>query len=247
MQLLVSVRTAADARVALAGGADVIDAKEPSAGALGPVSLDVLDAIVAAVHGGRMVTAALGDAADEASVEDAARRFAAGGAALVKVGFAQVASAARVEALIAAAVRGARAGSASAGVVAVGYADHRPASSIAPGALVDAAISAGATGVLLDTVDKTGPGLCHLMSREALTAWLRRAHDAGLLAAVAGQLTRDDLSIVRDAGADIAGVRGAACDGGRDGHVSLERVRALAASCARPTEASAASEASVLP
>ena len=61
----------------------------------------------------------------------------------------------------------------------------------------------------------------------ALVAFVSSVREAGLFVALAGQLTADDLPFVRDAGADIAGVRGAACDGGRNGHVSAERVRAL--------------------
>ena len=41
MHLLVSVRNAEEAAAALAGGADVIDAKDPAAGALGPVPVQV--------------------------------------------------------------------------------------------------------------------------------------------------------------------------------------------------------------
>ena len=46
---------------------------------------------------------------------------------------------------------------------------------------------------------------------------------------MAGKLTADDLGFVRNAGADIAGVRGAACEGGRTGRVTVEKVRLLAA------------------
>jgi len=42
MRLLVSVRDASEARAALAGGAGIIDAKEPLNGPLGAVSSDVL-------------------------------------------------------------------------------------------------------------------------------------------------------------------------------------------------------------
>ena len=234
MRLLVSVRTAAEARDACAGGAGIIDAKEPSAGALGAAPFDELRSIVAAVAGTRMVTAALGDASDEAVIETAARQFAGGGAALVKIGFAQVASGRRVERLIAAAVHGTR--SHGGGVIAVAYADHLPAGSIDPETLVDAAINAGAAGVLLDTVNKAGAGVCGLLSLSALADWSRRARAAGLLVAMAGQLTPDDLALVRGAGADVAGVRGAACDGGRNGRVSLARVRDLAARCAAPAQ-----------
>src|ERR1700693_1567851 len=96
MQLLVSVASAAEASAALAGGADVIDAKDPHAGALGAVSMKVLREIHAAVAGARLVTAALGDAADEAAIERAGCAFATAGAALVKIGFAGIVSARRV-------------------------------------------------------------------------------------------------------------------------------------------------------
>src|SRR4029450_2605959 len=69
MQLLVSVANAADASAALAGGADFIDAKDPRMGALGAVSLDVLHEIHSTVGTARPVTAAIGDASDEAAIE----------------------------------------------------------------------------------------------------------------------------------------------------------------------------------
>ena len=232
MRLLVSVANAAETSAALAGGADVIDAKNPLSGALGAVSADVLREIHARVGGARLVTAAIGDAADETDVEHAAGTFAAAGAALVKVGFAGMTSASRVGELITAAVRGVRTRSGgTGGVVAVAYADADRVASVAAGAFVDVAARAGATGVLLDTADKSGPGLRGLMTPTALARWVAEAHDAGLLVAVAGKLTADDLAFVRDAGADIAGVRGAACDGGRTGRLSSDRVAQLRKLC----------------
>ena len=62
MRLLVSVATAADARAAIEGGADIVDAKDPGAGALGAVTLDRLREIRDAVAGARPLTAALGEA-----------------------------------------------------------------------------------------------------------------------------------------------------------------------------------------
>src|SRR5262249_20813391 len=106
MKLLVSVASVADATAALAGVADIIDAKNPLAGALGAVPLDAFRAIRAAIGGQRIVSAALGDGADAAGVEDLARAFADAGADYVKVGFAGIADQARVEAMLCAAVRG---------------------------------------------------------------------------------------------------------------------------------------------
>jgi uncharacterized protein (UPF0264 family) len=232
MQLLVSVATAAEASVALAGGADLIDAKNPLAGALGPVSTDVLREIHATVAGARLVTAAIGDAGDDIEIERAAAAFAAAGATLVKVGFAGIMSASRVERLIMAAVRGARTGSDdTGGVVAVAYADADRVASLAADVLVDVAARGGATGILLDTADKSGPGLRQLRTPSALARWVAEAHEAGLLVALAGKLTAEDLAVVRDAGADIAGVRGAAFEGGRAGRVSADRVALLRALC----------------
>jgi uncharacterized protein (UPF0264 family) len=253
MRLLVSVTSAEEASAALAGGADVIDAKNPLAGALGAVSVEVLREIHAMVAGARLVTAAIGDATDETAVERAAWTFAAAGAALVKVGFAGIRSASRVEMLIRAAVRGVSASDGTwgpplggrirlkpdptrvvadpRGVVAVAYADADRVASLEACAFADVAARAGAIGVLIDTADKSGPGLRELMTATALARWVAQAHEAGLLVALAGKLSADDLSFVRDAGADIAGVRGAACDGGRTGRVSRERVALLREVC----------------
>jgi len=228
MRLLVSVAHAADAAAALAGGADLIDAKDPAGGALAPLTPDMFGAIVAAVAGARPVTAALGNAMDEDTVERAAREFGQAGARFVKIGFAGIASGDRVGVLAKAAVRGARAGSSGrCGVVAVAFADADRAVGLAPFALVAEAARAGAEGLLLDTADKSGPGLRNLMEPAALAAFVSSVREAGLFVALAGRLTAGDLPFIRDAGADIAGVRGAACDGGRGGQVSAERVRQL--------------------
>jgi (5-formylfuran-3-yl)methyl phosphate synthase len=234
MRLLVSVSNAAEASAALAGGADVIDAKDPLAGALGAVSPGVLREIYAAVAGTRPVTAALGDAARESVVEADACTFAVAGARLVKIGFAGIDSGARVAALIAAGVRGAAMGSdGGASVVAVAYADADRVGSIRPESFISVAARAGARGVLLDTADKSGPGLRSLMTPERLTEWVAEAHAAGVFVALAGKLIADDLAFVNDAGADIAGVRGAACEGGRNGRISTNRVTALRTLCER--------------
>jgi uncharacterized protein (UPF0264 family) len=223
MRLLVSVRDELEAAAAVTGGADIIDAKDPFAGALGPVTNDALHAIVAAVPRPRPVTAALGDADDEEAVERDARAFVSAGAALVKIGFAGMTASDRLDALMAAAVRGAGPDR----VIAVAYADYERAGSAGPDDILNAAMRAGAAGLLIDTADKEGPGLLGLISAHALGCAIARAHSAGLIAAVAGRLTGDDLPAARDAGADIAGVRGAACDGGRTGRVCAERIALL--------------------
>lgn len=205
MQLLVSVANAADASAAVDGGADIIDAKDPARGALGPVSPRTLAAIIASVGGRRPISAALGDGA-VAPVGSLAR------VAFAKLDIGSVepyASEASTE------VSGCA-------IVFAAYADRCWHDVIA------VAERCGACGVLLDTSDKSGPGLFRLIDEDALGQWVETAHAAGLTAALAGRLTVEDLPRAAALGADIAGVRGAACEGGRGGRVSAERVRALA-------------------
>jgi len=200
MRLLVSVRGSVEARAAVAGGADVIDAKDPARGALGPVRRDRLAAIRRAVGAVRPVSAALGDAGDAAMV--AAAAAAARGVAFVKLGFGGVTTDAPARSLARAARRGAASATA---LVLVAYADWRRASSLAPDRLVAVAVDAGATGLLLDTARKDAP-LFAIESPDAVAAWVAAA---------------------RAVGAELVGVRGAACVGGRAGRVSQARVAAL--------------------
>ena len=157
MQLLISVRDAAEAQSALAGGADIIDAKDPARGALGAVTLTTLRAIRSAVGDKRPVSAALGDAVDETRVECAAHEAAAAGVAYVKLGFFGTASRLRARHLLAAAVCGVRSagegegtrGGATwgrPGVIAVACADAASAGSVDPRSIVTAIADAGGAG-----------------------------------------------------------------------------------------------------
>ena len=82
MRLLVSVLSGHEAEAALAGGADIIDAKNPAAGPLGAVSIPVLLDIRRVTPAAHLVTAALGDAENESVIESMARAYAATGAGL---------------------------------------------------------------------------------------------------------------------------------------------------------------------
>jgi len=228
MQLLVSVANPTDAQNAVDGGADLVDAKDPTAGALGAVSLDALRQIHRVVAGRRAVSAALGDAGDEDTIERMAFEYGSAGLEFVKVGFAGITSPTDIDRLIRAAVRGAGAvGQQRCNVVAVAYADTGGTSSIDRTTLVDVAARAGASGVLLDTALKSGRGLRQLVPHRTLESWVDMAHRAGLFAALAGQLTAEDLPCLYEIGADIAGVRGAACAAGRSSPVVRERIRTL--------------------
>ena len=227
MRLLISVRDGAEAAAAIKGGADLVDAKEPASGALGAVTPHALAEIHQAVGRTRPVTAALGDASSEGEIEQLAFAFATAGTAFVKVGFAGISDRRRVRTLLRAAVNGARSASTTCSVIAVAYADSDAADNLPFHQLNTVAAYEGAAGVLIDTADKHGPALPQLINFSALQHWCLEAHAGRLLVAAAGRLTPQDLPLVRDAGVDIVGFRGAACDGGRTGRISCEKVATL--------------------
>jgi uncharacterized protein (UPF0264 family) len=229
MRLLVSVRTENEVAAALAGGADIIDAKEPARGSLGPVSPDVLLAIAARVPDSVPLSVALGDFAEPAAV----RRAMAGAEVpgrhaptYVKLGFAGEPSEAGATSLVAAAIVAAAATPARPIVVPVAYADHVSAGSPNPEDVLRAAMAAGARALLLDTWVKDGRGLLDRIALDRLRALSAGARSAGLLFAIAGSLDLTALDHL-DGIADVIGVRGAACRGGRRGAVEAVRVRRL--------------------
>jgi len=222
MQLLVSVANREDAEAALDGGADIIDTKDPGAGPLGPVILDVFAAVASVVGGARPLSAALGEPRDEVEAATLAGAFTAAGAAFVKVGVRDGAGTTATKRLLTATRHGAHGQ-----VIAVAYADA--GSDLTRMRIVEAAIHAGVAGVLLDTADKHGPGLCDLLSPDGIDSWTSQVAAAGLIVALAGKLTADDVARLWGRGAAIIGVRGAACEGGRAGRIARDRVRGLKA------------------
>ena len=225
MPLLVSVRSGEEVAAALAGGAGIIDAKEPARGSLGAVEPEVLAAIAAGTPGSVPLSVALGDCTDREAVRAAVRAARIPprqSVVYLKLGFAGADAEGRIVELLEAAVDEGW----QARVVAVGYADHDAAGTIAPAAVLRAATRAGAAGLLVDTWRKDGRGLLDHLSLERLAALADGARQAGLLFAAAGSLDAESLPRV-SAVAEVVGVRGAACRGGRDGRVDAERVAML--------------------
>jgi (5-formylfuran-3-yl)methyl phosphate synthase len=235
LRLLVSVVDAGEARAAAAAGADIVDVKNPAEGSLGAPSPATIEAVRAVVPARLPVSAAIGDMPNlPGTAALAALGAARSGAAFVKVGLWGAGSEAEAVALLRA-VRDAVAEVPGAVVVAAAYADagRLPHAPLAPDLLPRVADAAGVDVCLLDTAIKDGRGLLDWLAPDALAALVDDAHAAGLEVALAGALRAEDLPIVRAAGADIAGVRSAACgDGRRSGPLDAARVRALRAACA---------------
>jgi uncharacterized protein (UPF0264 family) len=229
MQLLVSVRDAVEAVAALVGGADIIDAKEPARGSLGPVDADVFRSIAARVPDSVPLSAALGDFTARDDVRAAmvgagvpARRAPV----YLKLGFAGERSKDRMRMVLSAAQEGRALVSGAPVLVPVAYADHGSASAPAPEEVLGSAIETGVGAFLVDTWTKDGRRLLDHIPYARVAALSQAARAAGLVFALAGSL--DATAIERVAGlADVIGVRGAACRGGRGGTVDPVRVREL--------------------
>ena len=229
MKLLVSVVDVDEARLAAGAGADIVDVKNPAEGSRGAPSPAVIAAIRAAVPEALPVSAAIGDMPNlPGTAALAALGAAHSGAMFVKVGLWGASTEADAIALL----RTVRQAAPDAVVVAGAYADARRVahSPLAPGLLPRVARAAGVDVCLLDTAVKDGRGLLDWLSAHALTALVDEAHELGLEVALAGALRAEDMPVVGATGADIVGVRSAACAAGRrTGSLDPARVRALRA------------------
>lgn len=232
MRLLVSVVDADEACVAVKAGVDIVDVKNPAEGSLGAPGPGVIERVREVVPAELPVSAAIGDLPNlPGTAALAALGAARSGAAYLKVGLWGTPGADGAVAVLSA-VRQAVEGAAV--VIAAAYADAErvPGRPLPPGDVVEAARRAEVGGCLLDTAIKDGRGLFEWLSVEALTALVGEGHAAGLEMALAGALRADDLALVRSTGADIAGVRSAACrDGRRTGPLDAGQIARLRAMC----------------
>jgi (5-formylfuran-3-yl)methyl phosphate synthase len=232
MRLLVSVVDADEARLAVDAGADIVDVKNPAEGSLGAPGPGVIERVREVVPRERPVSAAIGDLPNlPGTAALAALGAARSGAAYVKVGLWGTSVTDEAVAVLRA-VRDATDGGAA--VIAAAYADAErvPGRPLSPGDVVEAARLSGVGGCLLDTAIKDGRGLFEWLAPEALETLVGEGHAAGLEMALAGALRPEDLGLVRATGADIAGVRTAACrDGRRTAPLDAEQIARLRAEC----------------
>jgi (5-formylfuran-3-yl)methyl phosphate synthase len=227
-RLLVSVVSADEVEAALEGGADVVDVKNPAEGSLGAPVPSLLRAVRSLVAPPVLVSAALGDAPHlPGMLALAASGAAACGADYVKVGLLGSSRPDQALDLLAAVRRAAAETNPRVRVVAVAYADVSRVGGLPPAELPAVAREAGVHGVMLDTGAKDGVSTFTALGVAGVAAFLAEARGLGLMTALAGALAPDDLARASALGADLVGVRGSACDGGRGGRVSAERVRAL--------------------
>jgi (5-formylfuran-3-yl)methyl phosphate synthase len=217
IRLLASVKDADEAEIALSGGADIIDFKDPAHGALGALSAEMIAAGVRGV-GGRMPTSATaGDwPLDPAALIAAAERIAATGVDFVKLGLLPGETLTGCIEALAPFARRHR-------TVAVFFGDRGN-----PVRALRTLHAAGFAGAMIDTFNKSAGSLRQHLDDGSLRTFIDLARELGLMTGLAGSLRVADIAPLAALGPDLLGFRGAlAQPGGRAMPLSMERVRAV--------------------
>lgn len=235
-ELLVSVRSPAEAEEALAGGAALIDVKEPKRGALGRADFAIQRQVVQAVSGRVPVSAALGELWQRMQLPELwhARPFLPSGVGIVKWGLAGflgpffASTLAPTLDLLQACHPECR-------PVVVAYADAELAHAPPVDEVCAFARARPGCWFLLDTFSKTPvPGQSQ---RATLLDWLplskialycKLCQQNGVRVALGGSLGFEEIRKLQSVRPDWFAVRGAACEEGeRQNGVSARRVKQL--------------------
>ena len=218
MKLLISVRSATEALLAARGGADFIDLKEPSAGALGALPLATIRDCIAALRDYNLpISATIGDCPND--MASAVQRVADCGVDIVKVGIERNAAASAVLKSLSACGHA---------VIPVLIADRG-----LDVELVARAASLGFAGLMVDTADKSAGSLFDCVPMPVLQHFIDSARAASLMCGLAGALRVDDLPALMTLAPDFAGFRTAVCNGDRRGMLDVQRLCALRQAASR--------------
>lgn len=203
-EMLASAKNRQEAEIVFHNGADIIDLKDPSNGALGAVELSKLLEVLDFISGRRPVSAACGDLPMEPeTIRRKAEEIAATGVDYIKIGFFPFGQ-------LSACIEALRPLAQHKKLIAVLFADHRgeyaqdlPAKFAA----------AGFHGVMIDTADKSAGRLLDHMSPDQIGHFVRDCQEQGLMCGVAGSLEAPDVPRLLAFKPDFLGFRGALCAG----------------------------------
>ncbi len=219
--LLVSVRSADEVAAALAGGADLIDVKEPSKGPLAPAEAEVVAAVIEAVGGKVPVSAALGEWTPNALTEahwhlELKLNYVKWGLAGYSPtpGWGEDLLDMRRELPV------------GMEMVAVAYADWERAKSVPPAEMAKFAKRFRFKAFLLDTWGKDGKTLLDFMSPAEVQEMVESLQRVYTIVAVGGSLRPEQMKQLKGVTPDYFAVRSSVCAAGkRDGVIDEARVK----------------------
>lgn len=217
-RLLASVTNVEEAMIALDGGADIIDLKNPHEGALGALPMAAIRDIVRYVDGRRLLSATIGNLPmNPEQIVEKVIQTAEAGVDIVKIGlFGRDGHEECIGALAPHAAGGIR-------IVAVMFADMSPTFELLP--LLE---KSGLYGVMLDTSEKSGRRLVHWLDEGTLSRFVAEGRKHHLLTGLAGSLVQDDIPMLASLHPDYLGFRGGLCvDSNRKAGVDPVRLQAI--------------------
>lgn len=199
--LLASVRNLQEARLVARCGANIIDLKEPSLGALGALSPASIESIVSGLDGILPVSATIGDVPFSVEgIEAPLSSIADSGVDIIKVGvFTEVDDPGALALLSRFAGQGKR-------LVLVFFAENYP-----PKLDFTALADLGIHGVMLDTMEKSTGNLCEKLSQLELENFCNVSRKQGLLCGLAGSIGAIEIPALLSLNPDYLGFRGALC------------------------------------
>jgi uncharacterized protein (UPF0264 family) len=201
-----------EASEAIAGGADIIDVKNPQEGPLGANFPWVIKQIREITPKNIQVSCTIGEAPNlPGSISLAALGAALLGVDYIKVGLRGFNTVREAVCFLENVKRAAKECNPNVKLVAAGYADAERAGTLDPMLIPEIASKARVDVAMLDTAIKDDKNLFNFLSSQQLAKFVNSSHKFGLEAALAGSLRKQDLPLVYRLGADIAGFRGAVC------------------------------------
>ncbi len=200
-QLLISIKNTAEALIALEAGADIIDLKDPSVGALGALDIQTSKDILQALRGAVIVSATAGEhhATVNALIADIKAR-AEIGIDVIKIPVSELFLQAdfwiEISKLTAKNIK----------IVAVFFADENPDYQ-----LLEMLQKSGFYGALLDTKNKLN-GLLVLQSTNNLQLFTHLCHQHQLQSGFAGSLKSQHVEVLCEINPTYIGFRGGVCE-----------------------------------
>ncbi len=217
-QILISVTSIAEAQLALDNGADIIDLKDPSAGALGALPLPLIQEIVSHVNGRKLVSATIGDSIMQPDlILQSVALLAATKVDYIKIGFFETVDFQPcLDALQTVTQNGIK-------LIAVLFAEYKY-----PEGLLDLIKKAGFIGVMLDTASKNGRTFLDHYSVKEREEFARKVLALGLTFGLAGSLKLEHIAIVKALNPTYIGFRGGVCNNNqRQLAIDAEKIRAI--------------------
>jgi uncharacterized protein (UPF0264 family) len=230
LKLLVSPKNETEAAEAIAGGADIIDVKNPREGPLGANFPWVIKRVKQITPADIEVSCTIGEMPNlPGSMALAALGAATTGVNYVKAGLYGLRTPKEAVNLMQNVVKAAKDFNSSVKVVVSGYADAERISTVDPLHVPKIAYAVQGDIAMIDTAIKDGKNLFDFLTKSQLQRFVDKAHSYGLKAALAGSLRKEDMPIICALDADVVGVRGAVCtlSDRVNGQITREKVREL--------------------